>query len=169
MDTNDGGSAFPFNECNSDGSHYHSHPGASLRDWFAGQALNGMLSRDCDFFPGDLAKRVYAIADAMLAARSVEGQVPAPHQQSGKTIDTNTADDEDERDLSLIRIFHPKIYIDGDMWCCLLGDNLQDGVCGFGDSPYMAALNFCRAFKAASPHGSNFSAPIPGGIIRNAP
>lgn len=30
------------------------------------------------------------------------------------------------------------IQIDGDMWCALLGENLQEGVAGFGDTPQEA-------------------------------
>ena len=39
-------------------------------------------------------------------------------------------------------IFRPKIYIDGNKWCALYGDNLQDGVAGFGDSPSAAMYDF---------------------------
>ena len=35
---NDGGPAFPFDEKNGDGTHYHSHAGMSLRDHFATHA-----------------------------------------------------------------------------------------------------------------------------------
>jgi len=36
----------------------------------------------------------------------------------------------------------PKIYMDGNQWCALYGENLQDGVAGFGDSPEHAAQAF---------------------------
>jgi hypothetical protein len=39
-------------------------------------------------------------------------------------------------------MFRPKVYIDGDQWCALYGDNLQDGVAGFGDTPDKAMRNF---------------------------
>jgi len=39
---------------------------------------------------------------------------------------------------------HCKISIDGNQWCVLYGENLQDGVAGFGDSPDAAS----RAFDA---------------------
>lgn len=39
-------------------------------------------------------------------------------------------------------LFRPKIYIDGNMWCALYGDNLQDGVAGFGASPAHAMEDF---------------------------
>lgn len=39
-------------------------------------------------------------------------------------------------------IFRPKISIDGNMYCALYGDNLQDGVAGFGKSPADAMWDF---------------------------
>jgi hypothetical protein len=36
-------------------------------------------------------------------------------------------------------------YPDGDQWCVLWGKNLQDGVCGFGETPYLAVLAFNKA------------------------
>jgi len=39
-------------------------------------------------------------------------------------------------------ILRPKLFIDGDQWCALYGDNIQDGVCGFGSSPAKAFGNF---------------------------
>lgn len=50
--------------------------GMTLRDWFAGQALAGMLASEAPGFvfrtPDEPVKRVYAIADAMLAERNKE-------------------------------------------------------------------------------------------------
>jgi len=45
--------------------------GLTLRDWFAGQALSGMLNEDCFTNPSaeDLAKWSYEIANAMLKER----------------------------------------------------------------------------------------------------
>lgn len=89
---NDGGPAFPVNGPNGD------FPGMSLRDWFAGQALAGIISRlgvlsytpridmlqqhnevndagedneDSDMMHYGTAYTAYEIADAMLAARKV--------------------------------------------------------------------------------------------------
>jgi hypothetical protein len=39
-------------------------------------------------------------------------------------------------------LMHPKIFPDGNQWCVLYGENLQEGVCGFGDTPYLAAEDF---------------------------
>jgi hypothetical protein len=39
-------------------------------------------------------------------------------------------------------IYRPKVFPDGDRWCALYGDNIQDGVCGFGKNPADAMRNF---------------------------
>lgn len=45
-------------------------------------------------------------------------------------------------------VYRPRLFMDGDKWCALYGDNLQDGVAGFGDSPALAMhdfnLNWCK-------------------------
>lgn len=49
------------------------HPGMHLRDWFAGQALAGMLASGSAAFGGDwkaYAIDAYAMADAMLLERA---------------------------------------------------------------------------------------------------
>ena len=43
-------------------------------------------------------------------------------------------------------LYRPKLSIDGDQWCALYGENLQDGVAGFGKSPELAMLEFNRAW-----------------------
>lgn len=35
---------------------------------------------------------------------------------------------------------------DGNQWCVLYGDSLQDGVVGFGDSPDLASRDFDKAW-----------------------
>ena len=70
----DGGPAFPCDvqvEDNS-GSHYEERYGLTMRDWFAGQALQGQAHRLASTWEhwDILAKDCYDIADAMLAARN---------------------------------------------------------------------------------------------------
>lgn len=33
-------------------------------------------------------------------------------------------------------------YKDGNQWCVLLGEDIQEGICGFGDSPINAIFDF---------------------------
>lgn len=39
-------------------------------------------------------------------------------------------------------LLRPKVFPDESKWCALYGDNLQDGVAGYGDTPDKAALDF---------------------------
>lgn len=83
---NDGGPAFPCDVQVEDnnGSHYEEHYGLTMRDWFAGQALAGLLPKlplidqtgefgikvaDKTAYNMDVAESCYGFADAMLAAR----------------------------------------------------------------------------------------------------
>jgi hypothetical protein len=70
--TNDGGPAFPTQNGT------RNDPGMSLRDWFAGMALQGMLA-SCR--PGysyqiaeDATSEAFRYADAMLSARDGKGE-----------------------------------------------------------------------------------------------
>ena len=68
--TTDGGPAFPSQWDDKD------HDGMSLRDWFAGQALMGIIAhpRNADAEGGRFfARQAYQLADAMLAERSKIG------------------------------------------------------------------------------------------------
>ena len=42
-------------------------------------------------------------------------------------------------------LYRPTLYVDGDKWCALFGENIQIGVVGFGASPDEAM----RAFDTA--------------------
>jgi hypothetical protein len=46
------------------------------------------------------------------------------------------------QEVTLFSLLKPKIYRDGNQWCVLYGENLQEGVAGFGDTPYKAAMNW---------------------------
>lgn len=39
-------------------------------------------------------------------------------------------------------MMRPKVFLDGDSWCALYGENIQEGVCGFGDTPADAVNDF---------------------------
>jgi hypothetical protein len=41
-------------------------------------------------------------------------------------------------------LFKPKLSKDGNQWCALFGDNLQEGVSGFGNTPADAMYDFDR-------------------------
>ena len=41
-------------------------------------------------------------------------------------------------------MLRPKLFLDGNQWCALFGENVQDGVAGFGSSPERAYADFDR-------------------------
>jgi hypothetical protein len=76
MSKNDGGPAFPHEGRDNGPGNIRGwpHDGMSLRDWFAGQALAGIMS-NCTgdgrttWLPESAAFHAYSVADAMLKAR----------------------------------------------------------------------------------------------------
>lgn len=54
----------------------------------------------------------------------------------------------DKLSFEIIAAFKPKIYKDGNKWCCLYGENIQEGVAGFGVNPMNAVYNFwCALYQ----------------------
>ena len=47
-------------------------------------------------------------------------------------------------------VYKPALSKDGNSWCALLGDNLQSGVSGFGDTPMQALWAFDIAMNRNS-------------------
>ena len=48
-------------------------------------------------------------------------------------------------------LWKPRLFRDGNQWCALLGENIQDGAVGFGDSPDAAMLAFDEAWREKLP------------------
>ena len=48
-------------------------------------------------------------------------------------------------------LMRPSLSIDGNQWCALYGENLQEGLAGFGDTPEKASLDFDRNFYHSKP------------------
>lgn len=58
-------------------------------------------------------------------------------------------------------IHKPKLVIDGNQWCALYGEDLHDGVAGFGDSPELAMADFDKEWHKKigyCEHGNKLSA-----------
>ena len=40
-----------------------------------------------------------------------------------------------------------RLFIDGDQWCALIGPNIQEGICGFGDTESDALIRLAVELK----------------------
>jgi len=49
-------------------------------------------------------------------------------------------------EYNLVVVLNPRVFIDGKQWCVLYGENLAEGIAGFGDTPYAAVLDFNKAW-----------------------
>jgi len=71
MSERDGGPAFPEAiAVGPAGDVYPGFSGMSLRDWFAGHALAGLLAHASGEAPESAPRKAYQLADAMLAVRA---------------------------------------------------------------------------------------------------
>ena len=51
---------------------------------------------------------------------------------------------QEQQEFNLFATLKPSIQRDGNQWCVLYGENIQSGICGFGDSPHKAVVDFNR-------------------------
>lgn len=72
----------------------------------------------------------------------------AYHLMVGVAQDYSVAAFEQQRPSVLYR---PRIAIDGNMWGAVYGDNIQQGVAGFGESPALAMADFDKNWNATLP------------------
>lgn len=52
-------------------------------------------------------------------------------------------------------VYRPALSIDGNKWCALYGEDLMNGVAGFGDSPAEAMADFDHNWSKKLEGGSN--------------
>lgn len=77
-------------------------------------------------------------------------ETDAGHLRAAATHIYQAAINDQDRSEMALRpsyIFKPRLSIDGNKWCALYGENLQDGVSGFGDSPELAYADFDKQWR----------------------
>lgn len=52
----------------------------------------------------------------------------------------------EQQEMNLFTMLKPKVSIDGNQYCVLYGDNLQEGIAGFGDTLMLAIYDFNKQF-----------------------
>lgn len=56
-----------------------------------------------------------------------------------------------QEEYTLFAMLKPKVYIDGNQYCVLYGEDLQSGICGFGETIHKAIQDFDKAFNKPLP------------------
>lgn len=51
-------------------------------------------------------------------------------------------------------LMRPRLFPDGNQWCALYGEDLQEGVAGFGDTPEKACADFDRNWSGQRLQGA---------------
>lgn len=62
------------------------------------------------------------------------------HDYEAATVRSQTA--QEKQEFNLFAMLRPTIKRDGNQWCVLYGENLQEGIAGFGNSPHLAIMDF---------------------------
>ncbi len=57
----------------------------------------------------------------------------------------------ESEEMNLVALLRPRVFLDGNKWCVLYGENIMDGVAGFGDSPILAVYDFNKAWRREVP------------------
>jgi len=52
----------------------------------------------------------------------------------------------EREEYNLFATIKPKLYKDGNAWCCLYGENQQEGIVGFGDTPWGAIMDWNKGW-----------------------
>ena len=54
-------------------------------------------------------------------------------------------------------LYRPALMVDGTRWCALYGENLAEGVAGFGDTPAEAMHEFDKAWVSEKTPAARFT------------
>ena len=57
------------------------------------------------------------------------------HQMNVELLET-------EQQYKRFAMLKPKVYKDGNKWCVLYGENIQDGIAGFGGTPHESVIDW---------------------------
>ena len=73
--------------------------------------------------------------DSHMLANSINHYQSIEHQENLNLILTN-------QHYILFSMLKPKLYKEGNGWCVLYGENIQEGIVGFGSTPLKAILDW---------------------------
>ena len=74
-----------------------------------------------------------------MLANSIDHKITIQHQEELNYIIM-------KQEMHYMSVFNLKPVKEGSVWMVLLGDNIQEGICGFGETPLKAVLDFNTNF-----------------------
>ena len=75
-----------------------------------------------------------------MLANSIDHYMGIQHQETLNRIIA-------EEQMTFVKTYNLIPFKDGNMWCVLLGENIQEGVSGFGETPLNAIIDFNKNFR----------------------
>jgi hypothetical protein len=65
----------------------------------------------------------------------------------------------ESEEMNLVALLRPRVFLDGNKWCVLYGENIMDGIAGFGASPILAVYDFNKAWRREVPANAEVRRP----------
>lgn len=90
----------------------------------------------------------YATEQSVLNTKWNAAQLECTAAELAIQAENKRIEAEEERVRPFV-LMHPKLYPDGNQWCALYGEDLQSGVCGFGDTPDAASRDFDKEWHTS--------------------
>jgi hypothetical protein len=79
--------------------------------------------------------------DSSMLANSIDHKMTIQHQEKLNYLIM-------KQEMHYMQVFNLKPVKDGNQWVVLLGENLQEGIAGFGETPLKAVLDFNKNFAS---------------------
>lgn len=77
--------------------------------------------------------------------------IDADHWKGAQILDEIQAAIQEKKELQVIESLKPEFSKDGNQFCYLYGNLPNDCIVGFGDTPYLAMVDFVNNFYSQKP------------------
>ena len=102
------------------------------------------------------ADKLLSEIDRQEIGYNTDGKHTAEYNTCRKILDIITSLQQEQPDYkgAVQLVFEEELtpFKDGNQWCFLLGHNIQDGICGFGDTVLDAAVAFYKDYTNINAH-----------------
>lgn len=78
------------------------------------------------------------------------------HRYKYSLLEDESLIQQEKREMQLFAMLKPKFGVDGGQYFVLLGEDLQSGICGFGETLILAIRDFNEQFHKKANHTTNW-------------